>query len=87
MNDLVCRSFVFAGAAFTLSCGTLQPNNSEGLNLMSVTADDVASLVADLERGAKSWVNGQLEEASSTSFTQANDMVLVGPFGGEPLKG
>lgn len=54
---------------------------------MPITTDDVLLLIADLERGANAWVQGRLEDTAATTFIQADDMVLMGPFGGPPLKG
>lgn len=87
MRKLARRNLLLAGAVFLASCAQGLSPRSEGLKQMTVTADDVALLVADLENGANAWVNGQLEETRSTNFTQADEMVLVGPFGGPPLKG
>lgn len=81
------RSVLLAGAAILGSCAHGPSPHSEVLKQMTITADDVVHLIADLEKGANAWVNGQLEETASTTFTQANEMVLVGPFGGAPLKG
>ena len=87
LSRLARRSALLIGAALLASCAQGLSPMSEAPKPMIVTADDVVRLVADLEKGANAWVNGQLEETASTTFSQADEMVLVGPFGGVPLKG
>jgi ketosteroid isomerase-like protein len=54
---------------------------------MTISQLELDALVTDCERGANAWVNGQLEEAVVSVFTQDDAMVLAGPFGGMPRKG
>ena len=85
MRKLPRRYFLLASAVVLASCA--HDPNSEARKQMTIAADEVVRLVADLEKGANAWVNGKLEETASTDFTQSDEMVLVGPFGGAPLKG
>ena len=82
MADVDRRALLLVGAGMAAACAT-----SEVEQAPVTTAQEVERLVQDLEAGAVAWVNGALEETAAALYAQADDMVIAGPFGGEPLVG
>jgi hypothetical protein len=87
MTEFVRRSLLLATIGLSASCATNSTGEPARPDTMEIDADDIAALVSDLEKGANAWVQGRLEDTASTMFSQSEDMVLFGPFGGPPLKG
>jgi ketosteroid isomerase-like protein len=49
---------------------------------MSVSDEDLQSLIALMDLGRARWINGQGEFSKAAPFRQADDMTIFGPFGG-----
>lgn len=54
---------------------------------MSVTDAEVGELLARLDQGRQSWVEGKLGFGQGLDVDQDEDMTIFGPFGGEALRG
>jgi ketosteroid isomerase-like protein len=50
---------------------------------MTVSDGDLEELLAMLDRGRQSWVDGVLGEGEGLDAPQDDDMTIFGPFGGE----
>jgi hypothetical protein len=51
----------------------------------TATSDEVAHLVAELDRGRQAWIEGRLETAATAHMAQDDAMTIFGPFGGEAV--
>ena len=51
--------------------------------MATATREEIDRLVAELDRGRDAWISGRLEETATAHMTQAEDMTIFGPFGGE----
>lgn len=54
---------------------------------MSVTEAEVAELLARLDEGRQSWIDGKLGYGRGFDIDQDEDMTIFGPFGGEAARG
>ena len=52
-----------------------------------MTDDDVAELLATLDRGRQAWIDGAFGFGASLDAEQDPDMTIFGPFGGEAGRG
>jgi ketosteroid isomerase-like protein len=52
-----------------------------------IEPQEIDALVEELGGGSIAWTNGRLEEDDVRLYHQDEAMTLVGPFGGEPLRG
>jgi len=53
---------------------------------MTITQAEVETLFDQMRRGARAWINGQLEHTAAPDLVQAADMTIFGPFGGEAAR-
>jgi hypothetical protein len=49
---------------------------------VGVTAEQLAALLADLDSGRQSWIDGRLGFGDGMDVDQDEDMTIFGPFGG-----
>ena len=54
---------------------------------MAVSDADLDGLVAILDRGRQSWIDGALGDGDALKVAQDDDMTIFGPFGGEAGRG
>ena len=54
---------------------------------MSINDSEVAELLARLDEGRQSWIEGKLGFGRGFDVNQDEDMTLFGPFGGECARG
>jgi len=54
---------------------------------MTVDQSDIDQLLALLDRGRQSWIEGALGFGRGFDVDQDDDMTIFGPFGGEGLRG
>jgi hypothetical protein len=54
---------------------------------VAVTDDDLKELIAVVDRGRQSWVDGTLGYGDGLDVAQDADMTIFGPFGGEAGRG
>lgn len=54
---------------------------------MTVTQDDLEELLAAVDRGRQSWIDGTLGYGEGLDVAQDDDMTIFGPFGGEAGRG
>ena len=54
---------------------------------MTVTDANLAELLAWLDEGRQSWIDGKLGFGRGVDVDQDDDMTLFGPFGGEAVRG
>ena len=52
-----------------------------------ISDDDVAELLAVLDRGRQAWINGEIGYGPDLDARQDDDMTIFGPFGGEAGRG
>jgi hypothetical protein len=50
---------------------------------MPMTDADLEELIAMLDRGRQSWIEGGLDSGDGSKVAQDRDMTIFGPFGGE----
>lgn len=51
----------------------------------TATADEIAALVAALDRERQEWIDGRFDAAGTAPMVQDDAMTLFGPFGGEAV--
>lgn len=54
---------------------------------MTVDETDIEELLAQVDRGRQSWVDGTLGYGEDLDVAQDDDMTIFGPFGGEAGRG
>lgn len=54
---------------------------------MAVSDEDLAELLAMVDSGRQSWVDGTLGYGEGLDVAQDDDMTIFGPFGGEAGRG
>ena len=53
--------------------------------MSTATPDEIAELVAELDRGRQAWISGALETSATDRMVQDDAMTIYGPFGGEAI--
>ncbi len=51
--------------------------------MAGATPDEIARLVAELERERQTWIDGTFDPATTGPMVQDDAMTIFGPFGGE----
>jgi hypothetical protein len=59
----------------------------EDMTNMTNTDSDLGDLLAMLDRGRQSWIEGALGVGQGLDIDQDDDFTILGPFGGEPGRG
>ena len=54
---------------------------------MTISDADLDELLAMLDRGRQSWIDGTLGFGEGLEVDQDDDFTIIGPFGGEPGRG
>ena len=54
---------------------------------MTITDAGLDELLAMLDRGRQSWIDGTLGFGEGLEIEQDDDFTILGPFGGEPARG
>ena len=54
---------------------------------MTITDGDLDALLALVDRGRQSWIDGTLGDGDGVDVPQDEDMTIFGPFGGEAGRG